>query len=299
MKQILLSFLFVFCLATLPLTGGVIVRLYPEGVGAGPEYLPEDSIFIERLLKSSLTERGDTPRTLWFGQQFVGRPYVAHTLENGTEEHLIVNTRGLDCTTFVETVTALSLCDLHGQRTFADFCRWLQKLRYRQGQIEDYTSRLHYFTQWGADNEQMGLVHSVLEGVEDSGLATQTVNIHYMSQHPDFYKHLKRNPHFIPVIRRQEQAEQGKRFRYLPKSRLAESPSRLSYIHTGDIVAIITSKDGLDTSHLGFAVWQNGRLHLMHASSLYKKVVIDTKTFYDYSQGQRSQLGIRVFRMVQ
>lgn len=290
MKTILLSFIFWVSLVTLPLTGGD---------GGGPEYLPEDSILIERLLREAQTSRGEMERTLWFGRQLLGRPYVAHTLENGTEEHLIVNTRGLDCTTFVETVCALSLCDQHRQTSFADFCQWLKKLRYRQGKIDDYTSRLHYFTQWGEDNEQMGLVENILEQADYGGFATQTVSINYMSQHPDLYKHLKRNPHFVPVIRQQERAVSGHRYRYLPKSRLNASQRELSFIHTGDIVAIITSKDGLDTSHLGFAVWQNGRLHLMHASSLYKKVVLDSKTFYDYSQGQRSQLGIRVFRLAQ
>ena len=281
----LLSFVF------LPLLGG--------DRGGPVEFLPEDSILIERLLREAPTSRGETERTLWFGQQLLGRPYVAHTLENGTEEHLIVNTRGLDCTTFVETVCALALCDQHHQTTFADFCSWLKKLRYRQGKIDDYTSRLHYFTQWGEDNEQMGLVENILEQADYAGFATQTISINYMSQHPDLYKHLKRNPHSFPMIRQQERAVNGRRYRYLPKSKLNASQRELSFIHTGDIVAIITSKDGLDTSHLGFAVWQNGRLHLMHASSLYKKVVIDSKTFYDYSQGQRSQLGIRVFRLAQ
>ena len=263
------------------------------------EFQSEDSVFVEHLLRQARTDRGETPRTLWFGQQFVGRPYVAHTLENGTTEHLIVNTRELDCTTFLETVCALSLCDANGQQTFADFCRWLQRLRYRQGQIEDYTSRLHYFTQWADDNAAQLLVEDVLEKCPYEGLATQTVSINYMSQHPDLYKHLKRNPQFVPVIRSQERAVQGRRLRYLPKSRLNRSASELSFIHTGDLVAIVTSKAGLDTSHLGFAVWQQGRLHLMHASSLYHRVVIDSKSFYDYSQGQRSQVGIRVLRLAE
>ena len=275
----------------LPLSGN-------GGGNAAVEYLPEDSICVERLLREASLRRGETPRTLWFGRQLEGRPYVAHTLENGETEHLIVNTRELDCTTFVETVCALSLCDARGQRSFADFCHWLRQLRYREGRIEDYTSRLHYFTQWGEDNQRKGLVSSVLETVEGQRFAIQTVNINYMSQHPELYKHLKRQPRLVPVIRRQEQAEQGKRFRYLPKSRLGESEASLDFIHTGDIVAIITSKTGLDTSHLGFAVWQNGRLHLMHASSLYHRVVLDQKTYYDYSQGQRTQIGIRVFRLL-
>ena len=187
MKTILLSFIFWVSLVTLPLWGGDGGGLLPlwggqsemgallattgdlspqrsaEGYEGGPEYLPEDSILIERLLREAQTSRGEMERTLWFGRQLLGRPYVAHTLENGTEEHLIVNTRGLDCTTFVETVCALSLCDQHRQTSFADFWQWLKKLRYRQGKIDDYTSRLHYFTQWGEDNEQMGLVENILE----------------------------------------------------------------------------------------------------------------------------------------
>ena len=288
-----------YLLVIFTLLSFVFLPLFGGDRGGPVEFLPEDSILIERLLREAPTSRGETERTLWFGQQLLGRPYVAHTLENGTEEHLIVNTRGLDCTTFVETVCALALCDQYSQTTFADFCSWLKKLRYRQGKIDDYTSRLHYFTQWGEDNEQMGLVENILEQADYAGFATQTISINYMSQHPDLYKHLKLNPHFVPMIRQQERAVNGRRYRYLPKSKLNTSQRELSFIHTGDIVAIITSKDGLDTSHLGFAVWQNGRLHLMHASSLYKKVVIDSKTFYDYSQGQRSQLGIRVFRLAQ
>jgi len=71
----------------------------------------------------------------------------------------------------------------------------------------------------------------------------------------------------------------------------------LGIIEDGDILAMITSKPGLDTSHIGIAVWQNGRLHLLNASNIYKKVVLDTQTLYTYQQKQASQLGIRVFRL--
>lgn len=261
------------------------------------EYRVEDSVLVVRLLSEASERPVDLPRTLWFGQQLEGCPYVAHTLEEGRNEHLIVNLRGLDCTTFVETVCALSLCDARNERSFADFCHWLRQLRYRDGRIGDYTSRLHYFVQWADDNERMGLVTDVLSETEDAGLATQVVDISYMSQHPDLYKHLRANPQLVPVIRQQERAEQGKRLRYVPKSRLAESSQRLNYIHSGDILALVTRKAGLDTTHLGLAVWKNGRLHLMHASNLKKRVLIDPTTLFDYSQGQRSQLGIRVVRL--
>lgn len=254
-----------------------------------------DRAKIESILLKAATDAGNENRMIYFGKQFLGIPYVAHTLEEGDREHLIVNVHGLDCTTFVETVFALYLCDKHGERTFDDFCRYLTQIRFRDGHMTDYTSRLHYFTWWGDDNEQLGLVRQVVRNGAPFS-AVQTVNINYMSSHPEYYKQLKLHPEFIPVIRRQEQETNGRKFRYIPKSLLNGSCKELSDVSTGDIISIITNKDGLDTSHVGIVFWQNGKLHLMHASSLYKKVVMDQKTFYDYSQGQKSHLGIRVYR---
>ena len=161
--------------------------------------------------------------------------------------------------------------------------------------MNGYPSRLHYFTWWGEDNERLGLVKQVVR----NGFpftATQKIHINYMSVHPNYYKQLNNHPEFVPVIRKYEQASEGQVFKYVPKSLLNRSPEQLSDIHTGDIISIITNKDGLDTSHVGIVFWQDGKLHLMHASSLYKKVVMDQKTFYDYSQGQKAHLGIRVYR---
>jgi len=258
------------------------------------EYNPNDSIRIEQWLKDARNINIEDAM-IHFGQQFLDVPYVGHTLEMGKHEHLIVNTRELDCTTFVENVLALYLCHLHHQFAFRDFCIHLRTIRYREGRLTDYTSRLHYFTWWCENNEKKGLIKCV----EYDGFpytAIQRIKINYMSTHPSLYKHLKANPAFVKSIAQLEQASNGTTYRYIPKSHLNRGPRELSCIRTGDIVAIITSKTGLDTSHVGIAVWQDGHLHLMHASSLYKKVVVDSNTFYDYSLLQNSQLGIRVFR---
>lgn len=261
------------------------------------EYSKADSMTIVRLLSNAKQERGNEPGMIYFGKKFLGVPYVGHTLENGEREHLIVNTRELDCTTFVETVLALTLCDKSDKRTFTDYCNNLKKIRYRGGKLTDYTSRLHYFTWWGEDNESLGIVKQVSKnGAPFTGV--QTINVHYMTSHPDYYKHLKLHPEFRSVIGRQEQESNGKKYRYIPKSLLNGNRIELADVHDGDIISILTNKDGLDTSHVGIAFWQGGKLHLMHASSLYKKVVMDQKTFYDYSQGQKSHIGIRVYRVV-
>ena len=92
----------------------------------------------------------------------------------------------------------------------------------------------------------------------------------------------------------------GKVYRYIPKQNLKLTQASLGmYVHDGDIVSIITNKPGLDTSHIGIVFWKGGVLHLMHASSLAKKVIMDTKTFYNYSMGQNAHLGIRVYRPLQ
>ena len=263
------------------------------------EYTKEDSIQVVKLLQEAPKKRGTENRIFYFGKKFLGLPYVAHTLELSDTEHLIVNLHGLDCTTFVETVVALSMCDQQNQRTFDDFCKNLTKIRFREGKMTDYTSRLHYFTWWAEDNERMGIVKNI--SFEDAPFtAVQTIHINYMSEHPALYKQLKNHPQFVPVIKQLEEASEGKQFRYIPKKNLRWLQNTvLGVVKDGDIVAMLTDSDGLDTRHIGIAFWQNGRLHLLHASSLYKKVLMSQETFYDYEMKQPKHTGIRVFRFVE
>ncbi|MBP5477877.1 MAG: DUF1460 domain-containing protein, partial [Bacteroidaceae bacterium] len=112
------------------------------------------------------------------------------------------------------------------------------------------------------------------------------------------YKQLKAHPEFVKKISEYERGTSGMTYYYIPKTNVGwKQSSSLGIIEDGDILAMLTSKEGLDTSHIGVAVWQKGKLHLMNASRVHKKVVIDTKTFYDYQQIQTSQTGIRVFRV--
>lgn len=264
------------------------------------EYAAGDSVRVESLLARARNDRGTENRVLYFGRQFVDVPYVAHTLEGGDTEHLVVNLRELDCSTFVETVVALAMCDKQERRTFADFCRNLATLRYRDGQLGDYTSRLHYFTWWAEDNQRLGIVEDVAPRQQPWGAftAVQEVRIDYMSAHPTLYKQLKNHPEFVPVLRDYERATAGKSFRYIPKRNLAwRQDSALGAVCDGDIVAMLTDRDGLDTRHVGIAFWRDGRLHLLHASSLRRKVVMSGETFYEYEAKQPKHIGIRVLRL--
>lgn len=273
-----------------------------ESMDIDVEYTKEDSALVVKLLTEAPTQRGKENRMMYFGKKFLGLPYVGFTLEDGDKEHLIVNLHGLDCTTFVETVLALSLCDLQDARTFKDYCRNLLKVRYRDGKMTDYTSRLHYFTWWGDDNVKLGIVKEIgkMDPQDFPFDAVHTIHINYMSKNPHLYKQLKNHPEFVSVIKRYEDETNGKKYAYIAKEDLKFHQSTpLGQIRDGDIVAMLTDQDGLDTRHIGIAFWKNGKLHLMHASSLYKKVLMSKETFYEYEKKQPKHIGIRVWRMAE
>ena len=256
-------------------------------------YLQADSITVCQLLAKAKP----TTSTLWFARQFLGVPYVAHTLEVNDNEQLVVNTRQLDCTTLVETVTALTLCARQGKRSWNDYLQTLRTLRYRQGVLTDYTSRLHYFSDWIRDKQAMGIVTEI-QSPNPPFTAVQRVSVNYMSTHPAAYKALKAQPKLVSVIRQQEQRLTGTRARYIPKSALRRSTKALRQaVHDGDIIAITCKKKGLDIAHLGFAVWQKDGLHLLNASMIHKKVVEEPMPFYQYLQKHSSHTGIRVLRI--
>ena len=90
----------------------------------------------------------------------------------------------------------------------------------------------------------------------------------------------------------------GKRYRYVPKGKIANTAVFRNAIHDGDIIAIITNKKGLDTTHIGIASWHKDGLHLLNASSIHKKVIDEPMTLYTYMHKHPVQIGIRVCRVL-
>ncbi len=255
-------------------------------------YTPDDSIIVEKALSHALDckEKENISAT---AQMFLGLPYVASTLDSCNTERIVINTREFDCTTFVETVTAIAITAESGNRNFSEFCRTLQLLRYRNGICNGYTSRLHYISQWIADSCKRGIIEEI---ITESHTATQELYLNFMSTYPSSYRQLKENPTLIAQIDKLEQPFRGINIKYIPKSALNGSPTLLG-IKDGDILALVTSIKGLDVTHVGIARWINGRLHLVHASSGKGITIIDEQTLYDYMRNKKSSLGVRVFRV--
>ena len=162
-----------------------------------------DSITICRLLAEAKHLPATTCLPLHFAQKFIGIPYVASTLEGDKHERLVINTRQLDCTTLVETVTALTLCAQNGQYSWFAYKHMLTDLRYRGGIINGYPSRLHYFTEWITDNTLAGVVTEI-QSPNPPFTAVQNVRVSYMSTHPQSYQSLREHPEFVSDIAKME-----------------------------------------------------------------------------------------------
>lgn len=264
-------------------------------------YTQQDSITVEKLLREGKKQPHGTCLTLYYANQLKGLPYVASTLEFNPTEQLAINLTQMDCATLVDNVLALSFTTQKGSTRFKDFCYWLERIRYRNGKLDGYASRNHYFSQWLISNHKMGLVEE-LQGDAAKQYspftAQKKIDLHYMTQHPNSYPMLKRDKTQLSLITQYEKEASGKTIRYVPRAMLNKGKDILGCIHDGDILAIVTKKDGLDVSHLGLAVWgKDGKLHLLNASSIHHKVVLEPMTLYEYMGKHPSQLGVRVVRV--
>jgi len=228
------------------------------------------------------------------GRSLLGTPYVAHTLERTAQEELFTSRSELDCTTFVESAMAMSLASKEdGTFSEDDFARQLEKVRYRGGVLDGYTSRLHYVADWINDNINKGIIEDITAvHSQDKDI----LQLSFMSTHPDSYKHLKNNPDNIARMAAIEKKLSGQEIHWIPKQKLPNEG--LPWIKDGDIVMLTTNINGLDVSHMGIAIYQNGKLHLLHASSVEKKVVIDKRTLRNQLAESKRVTGIRVVRAV-
>lgn len=223
------------------------------------------------------------------GKTFTGMPYVARSLEIHSDEKLVINLRGFDCTTYVENVLAFSLLLKKEANEFGAFSSILKNIRYRDGDLAGYTSRLHYFSEWLTNNEEKGLVKNI--SCELGGVAVEK-EIRFMTAHRDLYPGLKDASNFKHLQHTEQQLSERK-LCYIPKEGIAKIESR---IEDGDIIALTTSIEGLDVTHTGFAHRKaDGRIYLLHASAS-GQVEIAEKPLRQYLAGIKNNIGILVAR---
>ena len=308
-RQSRVRWLRLVALAQIPLISPVCVVSQPPVLspdttavaGRLPE-TEEDWAIARRTLSWALEERlhdrpiGEVVTAI--AHSFVGTPYEPGTLEIAGPERLVVNLRAFDCVTFVEHVLVLARLTLASGPDLLEseaalresYRSELRRLRYRDGILAGYPSRLHYFSEWIRDAEAKGVVRSVardLEGVLDPR------PIHFMSENPGAYRQLGDDGDILRAIREMEEELTTQPRYYIPESRIED---REGGIEDGDVIAAVSTLDGLDIAHTGIAVWRGNRLHLLHAPLVGDSVEISEQPLAERIQGFSSQMGIMVAR---
>ena len=257
-----------------------------------------DTMVINELLRKGCDSGINSANALveFYAQQLLGTPYVAHTLESD-EEMLTINVHELDCTTFVETLYALARTTLEGRYSWRDYADNLEDLRYRGGEMGDYSTRLHYISDWIVDNRMRGNMQEITSDLPHADFLVK--NIDFMTNHTSSYRQLKDDSLMVEKIRSVEMGYRNHRIPYLKRSWLNDKGVKAE-LRSGDFVGLVTKIEGLDVSHMGVIVVDGkGDPYLLDASMSGGKVMLEDKPLFKYLEKSKTNIGIRVFRMMQ
>jgi len=230
-------------------------------------------------------------RILGIGEKFLGLPYLVNPFGEGADGKYdrapLSRFDGFDCTTFVETVSALALSDSKG--AFRDT---LDHIRYKDGDVE-FTSRNHFTDlDWIPNNERAGFFRDVTESVAPGKTLVASALIDKRA----WYEKLPASRIQIPGISDADKQKlleelhgEGLRFTpqeatvpYIPLTALfgPGGAQLFDAIPSGAVINVVRPNwdlvkaigTHLNISHQGFAVRKNGVLYFLEASEVYHKV---------------------------
>ncbi len=205
-----------------------------------------------------------------------------------------------DCTTYVETVWALSATPEGG-----DPSATLQSLRYREGQV-DFIKRLHFTAlDWVPYHQQRGVLRPIdlapgLPALESRTLIDEQA--WYQRMHPS---QLARFQQSVPDARPQLSQLSYFGFRDFIQSPASQDVLRdklkkeallINFVRPDwDTVRYIGTR--IDISHQGFLVLKGDQIFLRHASAAKGKVV--EEDFISYAKAYQSHATLRGFQVFQ
>ncbi len=223
-------------------------------------------------------------------QQFLGSAYQGGLLDKSEKETLVASLTQFDCVLFVETVLALVRGIAVEDYTYSTFTENIVEQRYRQGKMETYCDRLHYFSEWIVDNEKRGNVVNLTPSLGGIPL-NKTLN--FMTTHKGSYPQMVKNEANYQCIAQVEENLRQLNLTYIPTSGISEVYSQLK---SGDIIAITTNIQGLDVTHTGLVYRQANQVGLIHASPAGQVTI--APDLQQYVSRVRGASGILVVRPV-
>lgn len=204
-------------------------------------------------------EMGDIIQAI--AQQFLGAPYKANLLDGSQEETLTISLDKFDCVLFVETVLAIARGVAVKDYAYQTFSDRIVNERYRDGQLNGYCSRLHYFVEWIFDNQKRGNVADIASQLGGVSLHKK---LNFMSKHRELTPPIATNDANYQCLVETENKLDELSINYIPLNQIRRVYTQLQ---PGDVVAVATSIAGLDVTHTGLVYRnQNGTIGIIHAS---------------------------------
>lgn len=245
-------------------------------------------------MNSTMTSRLDA-----ISSQFLGKPYVLHSLGDGAmslyDEAPIYRLDAFDCETYVTTVLALSFA-----RDPKQFRCCLLNIRYKKGKA-GYLSRNHFTSaDWNTENQNLGYIKDITQNIKDAHQQPVALMAEAYIDKPSWYAHHRldaiRLAENNPLLQKKRllelQAKGAKeprmmaRIAYVPLTVLFDEKKNpnmtiFNQIPNGAIIEIVRPNwdlreqigTHLNVSHMGFAFWKGKNLIFRQATSLEKKVV--------------------------
>lgn len=249
-----------------------------------------DKAVAEKVMAS--LEPGSTAEmTLAAAKRMLGTPYVGGLLDEGENEEFRLPLERTDCIIFVETCLNLArTAKEHGREAdFGKFASNVRRMRYRDGKVDGYASRIHYTTEWVRQGERRGILKDI---TLECGGKVYDHPVNFMSAHAEAYPHI--NKENIDDIRAVEEALDGEPYTYIPSDMVAGAEG---FIRDGDIICFVSRVAGLDISHVAIACIHDGVTGFIHASTTAGKVVTDDRSIASYVLSRpKSLAGIKIIR---
>jgi len=219
----------------------------------------------------------------------VGKPYRDPPEGRGYEE-VKVELSSFECTSFLEGSIAVARCLSLSDETEACYLRQVESLRYRGGKRGGFASRLHYLSDWIADNAGRGHFDPIT--LELGGVRLDW-RFDYMSRHRGRYPPLAA-PGVFAEIAGVENRLSAEAQVVVPRTAVGTACVEL---RNGDIVGIATSKSGLLLTHAGIVVkGPDGKARLLHASSFHRRVIVTREDLARYVLRRPERIGLVVAR---
>ncbi len=217
-------------------------------------------------------------------------PYVAGTLEQ-VPEVLVINIKESDCILFVESCLALALNSNSKTPSFENFTNIIKDLRYRDGVVDGYASRIHYSSEWIQQGEKNGYFKEI---TSELGGKPYNQTFSFMGTHPKLYKQLASDQKEVEkIISIEKRLNNSADYYVIAKE---DVPSVLSKLKSGDIIGFNCSAKGLDIAHIAL-VYKNGdNTTFIHASMGGMKVMVEPGDIASYINKVKSNNGIRIIR---